>query len=287
MRILVTGAAGRIGARVVEQLARECVEVVAVDSRPLAPRPGVRVLSADLRADPSALERLVGAVHPTAIVHLAGLAGGGCEHRAEEAWDRNVRFTADLALAAAAHGVERFVFSSTSAVYDQKTLAPTKEEENVAPGSVYGRTKLAAEETLTRVAPTSDTAFTTLRIFNVYGPGMDASLCERLTRSIPAQPVPLTGWHNFYRDYLHADEVARALVVATGVPGVAGTHEIANVGSGVARSTADLVAELESRGLRLAYVRPGGEDRPSYSWADISRAADLLGFVPRQGIVLD
>ncbi|MGQ0468123.1 MAG: NAD-dependent epimerase/dehydratase family protein [Sporichthyaceae bacterium] len=287
MRILVTGAAGRIGGRVVAQLAESRAEVLAVDSRPLVPRPGARVLSVDLFGNPSLLDRLLGAVRPDAVVHLAGLAGGGCEHRAEEARDRNVRFTADLARAAAAHGVARFVFSSTSAVYHQETLAPTRENENVDPRSVYGRTKLDAEIALAELAPAWDTAFLSLRIFNVYGAGMDASLCERLTHSIPAQPIRLTGWQNFYRDYVHADEVARALVLAarTDLPG--GAHDVLNVGSGVARSTADLVAELERRGLRPAYERSAQADAPSYSWADVARAAEVIGFVPRQGLFFD
>lgn len=287
MRVLVTGAAGRIGRRVVAQLADARVETIAVDSRPLVPRPATRVLSIKLLGDPALLDRLLGAVRPDVVVHLAALAGSGCEQRAEEAHERNVRFTADLAWAAAAHGVARFVFSSSSAVYHQENLAPTREDENVDPRSVYGQTKLDAEAALTELAPAWDTAFRTLRIFNVYGAGMDASLCERLSRSIPAQPIRLSGWQNFYRDYLHVDEVARALVLAAGADRPGGTHEVFNVGSGVARSTADLVAELERRGLQPAYERPSESDAPSYSWADVGRAADAIGFVPRQGLFLD
>lgn len=287
MRVMVTGAAGRIGGRVVGQLAAARAEVIAVDSRPLLPQPNTRVLSVELLGDPALLDRLIGAVRPDVVIHLAGLAGPGCEARAEEARMRNVRFTADLARAAAAHGVARFVFSSTSAVYHQDRLAPTREDENVDPRSVYGQTKLAAEAALAELAPAWDTAFVALRIFNVYGAGMDASLCERLRGSIPAQPVRLSGWDNFYRDYLHADEVARALVLAARADRPGGTHDVLNVGSGVACSTADLVAELERRGLRPAYERPSEADVPSYSWADIGRAAEIIGFVPRQGLFLD
>ncbi len=189
-------------------------------------------------------------------------------------------------MAAVAAGVGVFVFASTSAVYSQTRLAPTREDENVAPGSVYGQTKLAAEEALQAAAFGSGTAFTTLRIFNVYGPGMDASLHERLLHSTPERPVELTGWHNFYRDYLHADEVARALVCATSAPRVIGTHEVLNIGSGIARNNAELVAELERLGARPVYRRVQGPDRPSYSWADISRAADLIDYRPRAELVL-
>lgn len=286
MRVLVTGAAGRIGLRVVEQLTERQVEVIAADTRPAPASTAARWFHGELVGRPALMDRLVRCVRPDAIVHLAGLAGGGCEQRPAAARARNTVLTQHLAEIAAGLGVRRFVFSSTSAVYHQTTLAPTREGENIGPESVYGRTKLAAEAAIETAAAASRTSFATLRIFNVYGPGMDASLCERLVRSDHGNPVELTGWRNFYRDYLHADEVARALRLAALTPGRAGSHEVLNVASGIARNTADLVAELEGLGARPVYRRAEGRDDPNYSWADIGRAAEAIGYEPRTEIVL-
>jgi nucleoside-diphosphate-sugar epimerase len=286
VKVLVTGAAGRIGRRVVDHMTRHQFEVIAVDHRPLVSERSMRIIEADLVGRPALIERLLRRSRPDVIVHLAALAGSGCERRPAEAHARNVILTDDLARCAAALRVPGFVFASTCAVYHQERLEPTRESENIGPTSVYGRTKLAAESMLTIAAPGSVTAFTTLRIFNVHGPGMDDSLWERLRNSTPENPVELIGWENFYRDWLHVDEVARAVVLAVLAPGRAGAHEVVNIGSGVSRNNAELVDELLRMGVAPSFFRSNSADAVSYSWADVTRAAELVGYRPHAEFVL-
>lgn len=286
MRVLVTGASGNIGRRLVAQLAARGHDVVAADTRPAMHPTGVQIFAEDLLARSAVAERLVRTARPEVIVHLAALAGPACEYRPIEAADRNTRFTAELARLADRSEVQHFVFTSTSAVYQQTTLSPTGEEENVAPTTVYGRTKLAAEVAIEEVANGDQTAFSVLRIFNVYGAGMTASLCERLRTSTPGDPVLLTGWNNFYRDYLHVDEVARALRAAAEVATGAG-YQVMNIGSGVARNNRDLIREFSAHGTRPSYLLRSDGARPSYSWADVSRAAEVLNYTPSPELVLE
>lgn len=286
MKVLITGAAGRIGRRVISHMAHRDFEVTAVDERPWVAGHSVQLIAAGLVGRPAFIESLLRRTQPDAVIHLAALAGSGCESRPAEAWARNVTLTEDLARCAAAAQVPRFVFASTCAVYHQDRLAPTGETENVAPTTVYGRTKLVAETALTSIAAASTTSFATLRIFNVYGPGMDSSLWDRLRTSTPDDPVDLIGWDHFHRDWLHVDEVARALVLAVLAPGGPGSHDIVNIGSGVARSNADLVAELRRLGVEPAFRRRVEGEQVSYSWADVSRAAEIIAYRPRVGFFL-
>lgn len=286
MRVLATGAAGNIGRRSVEALAGSH-EVIAVDKVELDPTYGVEVRNIDLLARPDLLDELVAEKKPDAIVHLAALVGGVCDGRPEEARALNTSVTARLAELAIKTNVPRFVFASSAAVYGRHVLRPLAEDTPPDPPTLYGHTKLEAEHAIEGVAGDGDTHFTTLRVFNVYGHGIEKSLIERLRTATAAQPVQLFGWHNFYRDYVHVDDVAIAIQSAActelGAPGL----KVANIGSGIARSNAMLVDEMTATGLPVQYQRTGTEDLPDYSWADVGRAAELFGFDPMKRLVLD
>ncbi len=75
MKVLVTGAAGRIGRRVVANLLDHQVEVIAVAAASAELPGGVREYRGDLVGQPVLTESLVRSVGPDAIVHLAALAG--------------------------------------------------------------------------------------------------------------------------------------------------------------------------------------------------------------------
>lgn len=286
MRVLVTGAAGNIGRRSVEAFAGSH-EVIAVDKVEFDPAYGVEVRNIDLLARPDLLDELVAEKRPGAIVHLAALVGGVCDGRPEEARALNTSVTARLAELAIKTNVPRFVFASSAAVYGRHVLCPLAEDTPTEPPTLYGHTKLEAEHAIEDVAGDGDTHFTTLRVFNVYGHGIEKSLVERLRTATAAQPAQLFGWNNFYRDYVHVDDVATAIQSAACTelenPGL----KVANIGSGVARSNAMLVDEITAAGLPVQYQRIGTEDLPDYSWADIGRAVELFGFDPAKRLILD
>lgn len=276
-------AAGNIGRRSVEALAGSH-ELIAVDKVGIDLACGVEVRNIDLLARPDLLDELVARKRPDAIVHLAALVGGVCDRRPEEARALNTSVTAWLAIKT---NVPRFVFASSAAVYGRHVLRPLAEDTPPEPPTLYGRTKLEAEHAIEDVAGDGDTHFTTLRVFNVYGHGIEKSLVERLRTATAVQPAQLFGWNNFYRDYVHVDDVAIAIQSAAcaelETPGL----KVVNIGSGVARSNAMLVDEMTAAGLSVQYQRTGTEDLPDYSWADIGRAAELFGFDPARHLVLD
>ncbi|MET0304409.1 MAG: NAD-dependent epimerase/dehydratase family protein [Microbacteriaceae bacterium] len=271
-RVLVTGARGRLGRSLAAVLAADppaswAPSWAARSWSGAAERPAGDILEIDL-ADAAAIEPGIAAVRPAVIVHLGAYlphAGGDAAlaHRV------NVEATRILADAAARHGVERIVFASSAAVYGDSRPRALREDDDLGPASVYGETKADAEAAL------ADSGVPTmlLRIFNVHGDRFSDSLVTRLRSATPDAPVRLHGWSRFVRDYVHGDDVARALVRAAEVPGVTGAVPL-NIASGEPLSNEALVARLERDGP-VPHVRDG--DAESWSWADTSAAERALG----------
>src|SRR5918995_2849395 len=146
MTVLVTGATGRIGSRLVPRLLDhgETVRVLARDrlrAEPLADR-GAEVVEGDLRHD-GPLERALDGVDR--VVHLAAAFRRVPD---EEAVAVNREATRDLGRACVSAGVERIVFASTNLVYGPGRGRPAREDDEPRPGHVYPVTKAAAENEL-------------------------------------------------------------------------------------------------------------------------------------------
>ena len=142
--VLVTGAAGFVGTRVVEMLAREGHhEVLATDvvrsprSDALAELPGVEFRAMDLRDR----DRLAEAVRSVdAVAHLAAMRLKASDAQPREGFGVNVAATFDLLTAAAEHGIRAFVYGSSQQLYgsfSEEPDAPMREEDGCGgPGRV-------------------------------------------------------------------------------------------------------------------------------------------------------
>ena len=124
----------------------------------------------DIR-DEAALDAVLEAAAPTAVVHLAGLKAVEESIRMPlRYYDNNVAGTATLLKAMDRHGVRDIVFSSSATVYGEPERVPLTEDCRLAPVNPYGRTKLHIEEMLRDVVAGGDgwRAFL-LRYFNPIG----------------------------------------------------------------------------------------------------------------------
>jgi len=297
--ILVTGAAGFIGSTLADRLLAEGRRVAGLDSfdpyyaeaakrRNLAgalANDGFALVEGDIR-DPAALERAFAACpggRPDAIVHLAALAGvrPSLERPAEYA-DVNVHGTARVLEAAARHGVPRFVFASSSSVYGEREEGPFRESDPVErPVSPYAATKRACELVAHSFHHAHGMGITCARIFTAYGPRQRPDLAIRkfAERMLRGEPVPVFGDGSSLRDFTYVDDLVAGLVRAIDTDlGFA----IVNLGAGRQVSVLEVVRTLEKELGVSAQVehRPPQVGDVRRTWADVGRAAELLGYAP-------
>ena len=207
-RVLVTGASGFVGPHVVAALAKAGWSLRLAARRPMPSPEGIEtVVVGDLAERIDWSEVLRGIDH---VVHMAGLAHAG--PGLDEALYRriNTEATLELARAAAAAGVRRFVYLSSikalSGVFDGPPLA---EDAPPAPTDVYGRSKWAAEQGLAALG----LDWVALRPVLIYGPGVKANMAALLKLAQSPLPLPLGGL-KAPRSLLAVENLADAILFA-------------------------------------------------------------------------
>jgi len=286
---IVTGGAGFIGSHVVDALLGGDWRVVVVDdlSTGDASRvPQQATLEIVDITDRSALDAVVDAARPEAIFHLAAQSSvTRSVADPERDCDINVRGTLNVLDAATRHSAPVVFTSTGGALYGDRAALPTPEDAPPAPISPYGASKWAAEAYVITWREATRIPHAVCRLANVYGPrqnphgeaGVVAVFSHCLWRG--ATPT-LFGFGTPTRDYVHVDDVARALLAAVGRAGVF------NVSTGVEtpvsrvfellRDAADATVEGE-----LAPLRAGELER---SCIDPSRAREELGWRAEIGL---
>ncbi|MGH6748555.1 MAG: NAD-dependent epimerase/dehydratase family protein [Methyloceanibacter sp.] len=208
--VLVTGASGFIGRRLVGALAEEGYAVKAAARNPEAIAAGVgvmRVALPDLARPVDWSGLLTGVSH---VVHLAGLAHSPGV-LADDVYRRiNALAAGELAEAAARAKVERLVFiSSVRAQAGLSADHKITETDAPAPTDAYGRSKLEAE----RLIEASGASFTVLRPAVVYGPGVKGNIASLATLAKTPMPLPFANLDN-RRSLLAIENFIAAILLA-------------------------------------------------------------------------
>ncbi|MDP9074817.1 MAG: NAD-dependent epimerase/dehydratase family protein, partial [Actinomycetota bacterium] len=272
---LVTGGAGFIGSHVVRALRRSGAEVVVADLVRSADQDTVSV-QVDLRS-PVEIERVLPR-GVDSVVHLAAVTSvlRSVECPAET-FATNVAMTAELLERARTIGVGTFVFASSNAVVGAARELPITEHSDLAPLTPYGATKAAAEMLLSAYQASYGMRCATLRLPNVYGPGMGRkdSVIPRLMRAAGSgQGFEVFGDGRQMRDYLYVGDVVAAVEIALAGDRVGEVAGPIVVGSGVSTSVLELVAlvgGITGRDIPVRHVpRKAGE--MSRVMVDSSRA---------------
>ncbi len=173
MKVLVTGGAGYIGSITVERLIEEGEEVVVFDNlyqgHRAAVHPDAIFVEGDL-ANRAQVDAAMVAHRPDAIMHFAShtLVGESMEKPFLYLGD-NVTNGLNLLQSAVAHGVKRFILSSTANLFDQPERMPIAEDERIVPGSPYGESKFILERMLYWLDRTMGLRYAALRYFNAAG----------------------------------------------------------------------------------------------------------------------
>ena len=184
--ILVTGAGGFIGRHLVPDLRAAGYRVRAVSRGGVPAGEGIEIVSAGDLAGPVDWAPLLADV--SHVVHLAGLAHADSELPEERYRRINTQATLELAGAAQAAGIDRFVFlSSIRAQSGPASTSELGDADRPAPTDAYGRSKLAAERGLAEI----DLDWVALRPVLVYGAGVKANMAALLRLARLPLPLPL------------------------------------------------------------------------------------------------
>ncbi len=294
-KVLVTGGAGFIGSHLVDRLVQEGFEVVVLDNLSSGSPENIKIhvenpkfqfIRGDVRVRGLVRRALRGV---DCVFHLAAVASVDLSiRRPDIVNDVNVTGTLGLLEESRRADVEKFVFTSSCAVYGEPIKLPVDEEHPTRPLSPYGASKLAAEHYCSVYHRVYGLDTVILRLFNVYGPrqerspygGVISRFIERLRRGLA--PVIFGGTQT--RDFVYVGDAVEALMLAMRSKDCIGMT--INVGSGVEVSIRELADKLiKIFGLRvrpiLSRPRPGDVSRMC---ADIRRAKEVLRFEPKTSL---
>jgi len=301
MRILVTGGAGYIGSVTAAALIARGHDVVVLDDLRTGHRAAVPDGAVFVRgdvADPDVVGVTLGEHGSEAIVHFAAssLVGESME-KPMLYFGNNTAGTLALLDTALRHGVDRFVLSSTAALYGTPERVPIPEDAPLQPESVYGESKHLIERTLAWLGRTAGLGWTALRYFNAAGADgergedhrpeshliplvLQVALGTREEIALFGDDYP-TPDGTAIRDYVHVVDLAQAHVLALEAirPGEGRAY---NVGTGRGFSVLEVVEACRRvTGHAIpARVAPRRAGDPPALVADASRIASELGWTP-------
>ena len=311
MRVLVTGGAGYIGSHTCVELLNAGHEVIIVDnfvnSKPEA-LDAIRTITgkvfafveADLR-DRDAMMKVFDDHAIDAVIHFAGLkAVGESVEKPLEYYDNNLYGFIVLAEAMRAHGVKKFVFSSSATVYGMNNPVPFREGMPTSATNPYGYTKVMIEQMLQDIAHADpEWRVCLLRYFNPIG-AHESGLIGEDPNGIPNNLLPyvakvatgelkeLSVFGDDYdtpdgtgvRDYIHVVDLALGHLAALNyVEHHTGAIPV-NLGTGHGTSVLEIVHAFEkASGRKVAYrIAPRRAGDIASCYADTSRAAELLNW---------
>ncbi|HVT36210.1 MAG TPA: NAD-dependent epimerase/dehydratase family protein [Nevskiaceae bacterium] len=291
MKVLVTGGAGFIGSHLVERLLLGGVSVSVVDD--FSSGREANLVGVAGHHSLQVLHKPVSALTvaelepPAAIVHLASIPSAAQSWQSPlAAHEANLSSTVHLLDLAARWRCRTFVLASSAAVYGNAEV-PVRETAACQPQSPYGLHKLASEEYLRLLAPRAGMQAVNLRLFNVYGPRQraDSEYAGVISRfahaALANQPMRICGDGQQTRDFVHVDDVIESIMQSLEVSPAAADLRL-NIGSGRAVSI-DQLARMLARGAAStagAVHIDAREGDIRHSCADISRAAQVLGYRP-------
>lgn len=299
-RVLITGGAGTIGAAVVRRLVADPGFEVRVSDQRAAPgwmRETCDIHTGDLRLLGEAREATRGCTH---VIHLAAIVGGiGNFHKFPHTLTEvnNALYNA-VVRAALDHDVQRFVYVSSSMVFERATEYPTTEEhmwDCPVPRSAYGFSKLTGEVYVRAAHDEHGLPYTICRPFNAYGPGempedepgiahMVPDVIKKCLALAQGAPLPIFGDGTHTRTLTHIDDIADGIVAAMASP--AGLLEDFNISAGDEMTVAKIARLIwEETGrppeeFALKHL-PTFEVDVVRRWPSVEKAERLLGWKAR------
>ncbi len=299
MQVLVTGCAGFIGSHVSKMLRGLGHAVAGVANmndaydrkikerrlRSLLGLPGFAFKKGDI-TNRAQVDSLILEHRATAVINLAARAGVRQSTLDPEGYYKtNLLGVLTLLDACRASGVKRFIQASSSSVYGDSRPPFKEDQPTERPLSPYAASKKASEELCYTYHRLYGIDVMVLRFFTVYGPAgrPDMSVFRFIKWVAEGEPVTLYGDGAQKRDFTYVEDVARGVCAALSLgPG----FQIVNLGSDRPLSLSELIGLIEHDLGKKAVIdqQPFQPADVSITWADISRARELLRWAPQVSI---
>ncbi len=274
-RYLITGGAGFVGSHVVAELLAQGADCVVLDNLSTghaeAVLPGARLVVGSI-ADSEVLDSVMGEGPWAAVFHFASLSIVADSMRTPLRYlSENVGSGLKLIEACIRHGVNRFVLSSTAALFGNEALNPIGEESPIAPSSPYGDSKWQLERALHWADAVHGLRSGCLRYFNAAGCDSagrlgedhepethliplvaDAALGRRPDIAVFGRDYP-TSDGTCIRDYIHVSDLATAHIKV--LAPLERRSLRCNLGSGRGHSVLEIIRAVEKIAGRKIAVR--------------------------------
>jgi len=304
MKVLVVGGAGYIGSHMVKNLHQDDIEVVTLDNLSSGFRDAV--LYGDFQqgdiGDRAFLDSFFATNQFDVVMHFASyIQVGESIQQPAKYYQNNFTNTQNLLDVMLAHKVNKFIFSSTAAIFGEPEYVPIDEKHAKMPVNPYGKTKLMVEQLLEDYARAYEVKSVCLRYFNAAGADAAAGIGERHepeTHLIPlvlqvasARREAITVFGNDYdtpdgtciRDYIHVDDLCTAHSLALNYLMDGGASTAFNLGNGEGYSIRQVIDAAEKVSGRAIKVIEG-ERRvgdPARLIADAAKIVAELGWKPK------
>lgn len=303
MRVLVTGGAGYIGSHVVKALGEKGYEVLTYDNLSYGHPDAVLyggLVEGDL-ADTQKLRKVFASFRPDAVMHFAAFIVVPESVKEPLKYYRNNFCNAlNLIDTCLEFRVNRFIFSSTAAVYGIPGRIPVNEEAPLEPINPYGRSKVMVENALADISAAGDLRYVSLRYFNVSGADEKARIGQNrkdATHLITVAVRTALGKKPFLeiygidyptpdgtcvRDYIHVDDLADAHLMSLTYLSDNNRSEIFNCGYGHGYSVKQVVDAVKRvAGVDFRVIDTGRrEGDPPALVADSDKLKSTLGWEP-------
>ncbi len=300
--ILVTGGAGYIGSHTAYLLAKTGHKVIIIDKllhNQKFEHKWATFIKQDF-SDSNTLNKVFSEHNITAVMHFAAfIEVGESVKYPQRFYNNNVLKTLKLLDSMIEHNVNKFIFSSSCAVYGEPETIPMSEQNLLKPISPYGKNKLTIEFALEDYSKAYDFKYVSLRYFNASGALPEENLGEQHipeTHIIPLMIRAIKNRKKFkifgtnhktsdgtcLRDYIHVLDIANGHILALDFINKTGKSDAFNLGSGRGFSVKEMTKKIqEITGENMTIIkedkRPGD---PAVLLADYTKAKNLLGWNP-------
>ncbi len=278
--ILITGVNGFIGRNLAQAL-RTSYRIVGTGRTATTPAIALNDYKQIQLPHPS-FEELLQKWHPNVLIHCAGYGSVPLSvHNPTVDFDAGPRLVLHVLDALRRTGVKaQFIFPSSAAVYGNPEKLPITETHPLRPLSPYGYHKILSEQIIHQYYELYKQEYIILRIFSCYGEGLTKQLLWDIAQQVHTGTVELFGTGHETRDFIHVEDLARAIEFLLAKEISISTLNLAGGQQTSVREIARLLLQELGADVPLRFKEEERKGDPLHWEADISRL-QAHGFSPR------